>query len=167
LIHKIDRTIRPTQIEAYIYKILNEKILTRDILFLGTEFEAGRIKDNRVDDVFHETIMNPVARELKKLNESLLSSSIDYTKSESSFDEKTLELLKRTLFDFFRGIDKNDLGIVSYKECAEVLRKMEIDLNEIELNNLMIIADKNGNGMIEYKEFIPIGAEVLHGLLLK
>jgi len=31
----------------------------------------------------------------------------------------------------------------------------------------MQIADKNSNGMIEYKEFVPIGAEVLYGLLLK
>jgi len=49
----------------------------------------------------------------------------------------------------------------------KVLRAMDVELSEIELNNLMLIADKNGNGMIEYKEFIPIGAEVLHGLVMK
>lgn len=44
---------------------------------------------------------------------------------------------------------------------------MEIELSNTEINNLMMIADKNNNGMIEYKEFVPIGAEVLYGLLLK
>lgn len=64
--------------------------------------------------------MNSVALELRKLNESLLSSSIDYTQSEASMDEKTLELLKNTMFEFFRGVDKNDMGVVSYEECREV-----------------------------------------------
>jgi len=64
--------------------------------------------------------MNSVALELRKLNESLLSSSIDYTHSEASMDEKTLELLKNTMFEFFRGVDKNDMGVVSYEECREV-----------------------------------------------
>jgi len=64
--------------------------------------------------------MTQVSKELKRLNESLLSNSIDYTKSESSFDERTLDVLKKTMFDFFRSVDKQDLGVVSYKECAEV-----------------------------------------------
>lgn len=34
---------------------------------------------------------------------------------------------------------------------------MEVELSDVELNNLLIIADKNANGMIEYKEFVPIG----------
>jgi len=34
---------------------------------------------------------------------------------------------------------------------------MDIELSEIEINNLMLIADKNNNGMVEYREFIPIG----------
>jgi len=35
-------------------------------------------------------------------------------------DERTLDLLKNTMFDFFRGVDKNDMGVVSYQECNEV-----------------------------------------------
>jgi len=44
---------------------------------------------------------------------------------------------------------------------------MEVELSEKEISDLMMMADKNNNGMIEYKEFIPLGAEVLYGLLLK
>jgi len=108
-----------------------------------------------------------VALELRKLNESLLSASIDYTKSESSIDDRTLDLLKNTMFDFFRTFDKNDMGVVSFIECKEVLKAMEVELSEKEISDLMMMADKNNNGMIEYKEFIPLGAEVLYGLLLK
>ena len=70
--------------------------------------------------IFQDAVMNSVALELRKLNESLLSSSIDYTQSEASIDEKTLDLLKNTMFDFFRVVDKNDMGVVSYEECSEV-----------------------------------------------
>ena len=101
--------------------------------------------------------MNNVALELRKLNESLLSSSIDYTKSESSIDDRTLDLLKNTMFEFFRSVDKNDIGVVSFQECSQILKTMEVELSEVEINNLMMMADKNANGMIEYKEFIPIG----------
>ena len=42
-----------------------------------------------------------------------------------------------------------------------------MELSEKEISDLMLMADKNCNGMIEYREFVPLGAEVLYGLLLK
>jgi len=59
LVHKLDNTIRSSQIEVrmnnllilnnffkkWIERVLSEKELTRDVLFLGTEFEAERIKN--------------------------------------------------------------------------------------------------------------------------
>ena len=42
-----------------------------------------------------------------------------------------------------------------------VLKTMEIELSEIEINNLMQMADKNSNGMIEYKEFVPMGKKYI------
>ena len=44
---------------------------------------------------------------------------------------------------------------------------MNIEMTEFELSTLTRIADKDDNGVIEYKEFIILGAEFLHGLLLK
>lgn len=99
---------------------MKEKALTCQVLFLGTEFEAERIKNDKIGDVFKEVILDPVSIELRKLNESLLSSSVDYVKTESSLDERTLEMLRATMFDFFRSVDKNDMGVVSYEECSEV-----------------------------------------------
>jgi len=121
LVHKLDNSIRCSQIEKWIERLLKEKEITRDVLFLGTEFEAERIKNDKMDVIFQEAVMNPVALELRKLNESLLSASIDYTKSESSIDDRTLDLLKNTMFDFFRTFDKNDMGVVSFQECKEVI----------------------------------------------
>ena len=107
-------------------------------------------------DIMKEAKIKAVDRELKKLNESLLTLSYD-TASEASIGERPLDGLRRTLYDLFRAVDKEDMGVISYKECDEILRSMQIELSELELNNLLIIADKNRNGMIEYKEFINIG----------
>lgn len=88
--------------------------------------------------------MNPVALELRKLNESLLSSSIDYTKTESSIDDRTLDLLKNTMFEFFRTFDKNDMGVVSFQECKEVRES----LKEFVLKGNSVGFEGNGSGVI-------------------
>ena len=49
----------------------------------------------------------------------------------------------------------------------KILKSMNIEMTEFELSTLTRIADKDDNGVIEYKEFIILGAEFLHGLLLK
>lgn len=109
-------------------------------------------------EVMKEAQIKEMDKELKKLNESLLTTSYD-AGTESSIDDRSLETLKKTLYDLFRAVDKEDLGVVSYKECDEILRSMQIELSEIELNNLLAIADKKKNGMIEYNDFISIGIE--------
>ena len=62
-----------------------------------------------------------IAIDIRKLNESLMN-SIDLNSSStlSSLDDRSLETLKKTLFELFRSNDKQDLGVVSYKECQEV-----------------------------------------------
>lgn len=40
--------------EKWIEKYLDKKAMTSKILFLGTEFEASRIKDERLDKIFDE-----------------------------------------------------------------------------------------------------------------
>lgn len=31
----------------------------------------------------------------------------------------------------------------------------------------MLLADKDKNGIIEYKEFVPLGAEIIHAIFMK
>lgn len=75
--------------------------------------------------------------------------------------------MKNSLFSVFRSIDELDLGVVSFKEGMEVFERMGLDLTEEQWKELMSIADKDRNGVIEYKEFIHLGAHVIHAIFMK
>lgn len=36
--------------------------------------------------------------------------------------------MKKTLFDLFRSVDKEDLGVVSFSECKEILMQAGLEL---------------------------------------
>ena len=48
LVHTLKRTIRPEMMEKWIDRHLEEKTVSRQIMFLGTEFEKTRINDPRI-----------------------------------------------------------------------------------------------------------------------
>ena len=56
----------------------------------------------------------------RKLSISLLEYENEINNIESQDDKNQLELIKKTVFDMFRAVDEDDLGIVSRKECSEV-----------------------------------------------
>lgn len=42
-----------------------------------------------------------------------------------------------------------------------------LDIDNEQWNELMLMADTKHNGLITYKEFIPLGAEIIHGIFMK
>jgi len=73
--------------------------------------------------------------------------------SEREFLEFALDVFKK--FD----VDKN--GELDLWELREVLRSGAFDFSEGELREILTEADRNENGVVEYKEFLPL----LHGLM--
>ncbi len=57
--------------------------------------------------------------------------------------------MRKVLFDIFRSFDKEDLGIVSYKEFEEILSSLGLKLKPEDLRKLQESCDVNRNGMIE------------------
>ena len=51
--------------------------------------------------------------------------------------------MRKVMFDMFRGIDKDDLGVVSHAEFIEVLNNMQLTLSPNEKKVLIKIADIN------------------------
>ena len=49
----------------------------------------------------------------------------------------------------------------------KILKRLEIEVNEEEFMGLVEQMDRNQNGIIEYKEWIPIGAEIVFSWFLK
>ncbi|KAL4491859.1 hypothetical protein ABPG72_006114 [Tetrahymena utriculariae] len=168
LIHTPDRTIRISQMEKWLEKILDKKARTSKILFLGTEFESTRIKHEKLDKIFEDWNYKEEVVEQKKLSKDLLEQPDELDTNEEFVNEdEQIEVLKRSLFQVFRSVDRDDLGVVSFNECIEVFKLMGLELEKDQWDELMLMADTNKNGIIEYREFIPLGAEIIHGIFMK
>ena len=59
--------------------------------------------------------------------------------------------MRKVMFDMFRGIDKDDLGVVSYAEFVKVLDNMQLTLTPSEKRVLINLADLDGRGIVDYE----------------
>lgn len=53
----------------------------------------------------------------------------------------------------FRAFDRDGYGFILPAELKQVLRMLDEDMPDKELDNMMKIADKDGDGVIDYEEF--------------
>ena len=79
---------------------------------------------------------------------------IDYTEFIAATLQKQLYLKEERLFEAFTAFDKDGCGIISKDELMKVLN---VDpSHEGEIENIIKAVDKNGDGRINYKEFLEI-----------
>jgi calcium-dependent protein kinase len=90
--------------------------------------------------------------ELFKTIDSDKNGRIDYTEFLASTLKKKSYLRQERLYEAFTMFDKNNNGCISKKELMEVLRTEKQQEKEIE--KYIKEADKNGDGEIDYKEFL-------------
>jgi Ca2+-binding EF-hand superfamily protein len=168
--HTPDKTVRDTVMENWIERYLHNKGITSQILFVGTEFESTRIKNERIDKYTRDAPEPEEKKEVGRLAPELrapASDVADYTKTYFKTDT-AIDQMKKTLFDIFRSIDILDTGIVSYEECKEILLKgFNLKLKEDEMEVLLRRADKDKDGLIRYEAFVPVVSEILIGVLAK
>lgn len=111
----------------------------------------------------------PKEYDSRRLSRSLISQNDEIFDKEDQIDDERdlLETMRKVLFDVFRSFDKEDLGIVSYTEFEEILKSLNLQIVPNDFKRLVLSCDKNKNGMIEYEEWVPIGAEIIYGWWLK
>ncbi len=68
----------------------------------------------------------------------------------STISKKRLHEL-RIAFDFF---DRNKDGRISYKELAEIMTSLGEPVNEREVRELILEVDLNGDGYVDFEEFV-------------
>ena len=90
--------------------------------------------------------------ELFKTLDSDKNGRIDYTEFLASTLQKKSYLRKERLYEAFTMFDKNNSGRISKQELMEVLRSEKQQEEEIE--KYIKEADKDGDGAIDYKEFL-------------
>merc|ERR1712106_1088338 len=71
-------------------------------------------------------------------------------------DKELDELHNAELKEAFDAFDKDGSGAISAEELLEVMRAMGQNPTEDEVLNMMMEADLDGNGTIEFPEFLQL-----------
>ena len=58
------------------------------------------------------------------------------------------------LKELFKSIDEDGSGTITLEEMRKALTKWEHKITDAELANLMTVADVDGDGLIDYNEFV-------------
>ncbi|KAM5153035.1 1-phosphatidylinositol 4,5-bisphosphate phosphodiesterase delta-4 [Mantella aurantiaca] len=69
-----------------------------------------------------------------------------------NMDQK--ELLDQWIWDWFKKADKNNDGRMNFKEVQDLLKMMNVDMNEHHAYRLFQMADKSESGTLEGDEFV-------------
>jgi calcium-dependent protein kinase len=142
-------------------------------------FIASRLQDNEIDDLkdifkafdrnndgqicykeFEEGLMKLQSKQIKadevhsyfNLIDTDKNGKIDYTEFLAATMEKKRFLKEERLYDAFSMLDKDHNGKITKEGLMNVL-KLEPD-NDKYVAELIKNADKNGDGVIDYKEFL-------------
>ncbi|XP_030065352.1 1-phosphatidylinositol 4,5-bisphosphate phosphodiesterase delta-4 isoform X2 [Microcaecilia unicolor] len=70
----------------------------------------------------------------------------------TNMDQK--ELMDQWICDWFQKADKNKDGRMNFKEVQDLLKMMNVEMNEIHANCLFQMADKSQSGTLEGDEFV-------------
>ena len=64
----------------------------------------------------------------------------------------------------FMRYDADQNGYLDRNEFKAVLADAELGLTKKEARRVMQEADENDDGVLEYREFVPVMVEIIHGL---
>jgi len=81
--------------------------------------------------------------------------------SEAILSTQTQAELEDTLKGLFEDVDQDASGTVDMKELRAVLTKLNVDVSDAELNNLLFKLDVNSDGRLSVEEFLPVAFEML------
>jgi len=90
----------------------------------------------------------------------------DMAGSRSIFDMDNEEL-QEFILDMFMRFDTDSSGYLDRKEFRKCMQSAELGLGKKEIRKIMSEADENDDGVLEYREFVPIMVEIVHGLKAK
>jgi len=119
----------------------------------------GTIDSKELREVMRSLGANPSLRDVREMIDSV----DDNGNGTIDFEEFLLLMKSRgmggksdpekELRDAFRVFDKDDSGSISRAELKLLMLKLGQNLTENEIDQMMDIADENGDGEISYEEF--------------
>ena len=97
------------------------------------------LKENEIEKMFEEIDINN-------------SNNIEYSEFISALIEKKEYLKEETLMEIFKTLDKDKKGKINKDDIKKILNKQNLDENEYK--QFIDKFDLNGDGEIDYYEFI-------------
>ena len=141
--------------------------MTSQILFLGTEFEKTRINDPRMQHILDQLSYEELRRETTSLDPELLEEPGELASLEMEGEEAAqMRVMRQLLYDSFRSLDKLDSGVITLEEFRQVLRLVNIQLEEERLVELFAQLDKNKNGLADFSEWVLVGGQIVFGIFV-
>ena len=134
-------------------EMFSEMDLNKDGTLTLDEIEKGLVKLYSEKNIDKNEIIS-----LFKGIDTNKSKRIEYTEFISAAIEKNEFLKKEKLLDIFKLLDKDKSGKISKSDIKKVLNNEDID--EDELNQFILKFDLNGDGEIDYDEFITNMSEI-------
>jgi hypothetical protein len=158
LLHNFDSTVRYSMMEPWIEKYLEKKGMTRQILFLATEFESTRIQDKRMDQLFKEEPKPEIPRQVNRFNDvSLITDKrfqVDWV--DQPAENQNEETMVLSVFKIFRTFDKDDLHLISMEEFNEMLESLGLVVSEAHYKELVSFYKMNTQGLFKFQECVEI-----------
>jgi|SaaInlStandDraft_7_1057024.scaffolds.fasta_scaffold34571_1 Ca2+-binding EF-hand superfamily protein len=77
------------------------------------------------------------------------------------------EEMELFVMDMFKQADADNSGALSLKELRNCLRTANLGLSNKEIREIMMMADDNGDGCIQYEEFLPLALDILDAMYAK
>lgn len=118
LIQNLNNTIRLTEMEKWLESIMEKKVFTRDVIFLGTEFESTRIKEQRLIDTLKEDPVPPKIPDENTLAPKFLPEyNLNLESWENqALEESNLKVVQENVTRFVRSLDSQDIQMLSLRD---------------------------------------------------
>mmetsp|Transcript_24560 Transcript_24560/g.36164 ORF Transcript_24560/g.36164 Transcript_24560/m.36164 type:complete len:1432 (-) Transcript_24560:98-4393(-) len=120
-------------------------------------------------DEFCEFCMNNLLHLEREKHIRLLQRAIHGTveSTEKELDKSEIKSFEKHLKSIFTLADKDGSGSLEYPELEALFMSLDIHLSQFQLFILMSECDTNGDGYVDYEEFIPICVDILEAARAK
>ena len=75
--------------------------------------------------------------------------------------------LEQDLVELFLAADADGSGVLDAAEFAAVLRAAELGLSEAQIASVMAETETNRDGLVSWREFVPVACEVLDAMRVR
>ena len=132
----------------------------KEVFDLFDKDKSGAISLEELERLFKAIGANPKEDEIEAILKEIdkdRSGVIEFEEFKNLIATKTKKLTKEEeLIEAFKLFDKDGSGTISSKELREVITTLGERLSEEETDNLIKEADQNGDGKINYEEFVKM-----------